>query len=126
MADRAAQLAQILTGLVDGRTRFGAAVVTRDGLPVVSKMTRPVSEDSFSAMAAALLGAAEGALQEFADDRPQTAVVEGKSLRLTLAGLDGDFVLAMVGPASMQMPAGDTERVAAQLRAVLKQTVVQR
>src|SRR5688572_13766962 len=98
MPERAARMNQILGVLVDGKTRLGAAVVTRDGLPVASLASLPVSDDSFSAMTAALLGAAEAAMQEWADDRPERATIDGHGLRLEVVGLDNDFFLAVASP----------------------------
>lgn len=119
MSARPAQIRQLLEALVDGKRILGAAVVSRDGLPVQSRMTRPVSEETFCAMAAALLGAAEAALQEWADERPQRATVEGPTLRLSIEGLDADFILAVVAP-PQAAPLPEVGKAAAELRALLK------
>src|SRR5207248_1203848 len=103
MPERLDRMRQVLGVLVDdGKTHLGAAVVTRDGLPVLSLATRPVSDDSFGAMTAALLGAAEAALQEWAQDRPQVAVIQGGQLDLMVCGLDEEFILAVVTPKDKQ------------------------
>lgn len=120
MSDRPARVRQLLAGLVDGKRILGAAVVSRDGLPVQSHMARPVSEESFCAMAAALLGAAEGALQEWTEERPQRAMAESPTLRMTLEGLDADFILAAVAPIAAAATLPDIAKAAAELRALLK------
>jgi predicted regulator of Ras-like GTPase activity (Roadblock/LC7/MglB family) len=119
-SDRPARIRQLLAGLVDGKRVVGAAVVSRDGLPVQSQMTRPVSEETFCAMAAALLGAAEGALQEWADERPQRATAESAAFRLTLESLDADFILAVVAPGGEAVPLPEVGKAAGELRTLLK------
>jgi predicted regulator of Ras-like GTPase activity (Roadblock/LC7/MglB family) len=120
VSDRPARIHNALVGLVDGKRILGAAVVSRDGLPVQSHMTRPVSEESFCAMTAALLGAAEAALQEWSDERPRRAMAEGPTLRLSLEGLDADFILAVVAPTVEAASPAQVEKTAAELRVLLK------
>ncbi|MCA1819126.1 MAG: roadblock/LC7 domain-containing protein [Thermoplasmatota archaeon] len=124
--DRGDQVRAVLARLVDGKTRWGAAVVSRDGMTVAARMARAVSDDSFSAMAAAMLGAAESAMQEWSDDRPQRATVEGKTVRLTAVSLDNDFFLAVLAPvgASPASSAIEVDAAAARLRAVLREPTV--
>jgi predicted regulator of Ras-like GTPase activity (Roadblock/LC7/MglB family) len=122
MVERSDQIRQILGHLVDGRDRWGAAVVSRDGIAVATHMTRPVSEETFSAMSAALIAAAEGAMREFADDRPRRATVEGLGIRLSIEGLDNDFFLAVATPMApnpIMSHALEIDAAATRLRAVL-------
>jgi predicted regulator of Ras-like GTPase activity (Roadblock/LC7/MglB family) len=123
MTERAEQVRQILHHLIDGRDRWGASLVSRDGIVASSQMSRPVSEDSFSAMAAAALGAAEGAMSEWADDRPRHATFEGLQVRLTLEAIDNDFFLAVATPLTsnpIQTQALEIEAAATRLRNILK------
>ena len=127
MADRGDQIRAVLAKLVDGKSRLGAAVVSRDGIPVASQMARPASEDSFAAMAAAVLGAAEGAIQEWAEDRPQHLTAEGAKVRIVLQGLDNDFFLAVVSPASANpnlTASMEIDAAAGRIRTILKQELV--
>lgn len=125
MPERAEQIRTVLSRLVDGRALWGASVVSRDGIAVASQMARPVSDDSFSAMTAAMLGAAEGALMEWADERPQRATIDCKSVRLTVQVLDDDFVLAVVSPIGLSAsitPNIEIDAAAVRLRGILHGT----
>ena len=105
--ERAAAVRQILVSLADGTRCLGAAVAARDGVPAVDVMTRPASAESFCAMAAAALGAAEGAIQEWADERPESATVDAGKLRLLVRALDARYILvlmaALPGPSAMEV-----------------------
>lgn len=81
---------------------LGAGVVGRDGLPILLKVSRPVQEETFSAMAAAMLGAAEAALLEFGASEPATITVEAGRIRLVLAGLDDQHLLVVAAPSGPQ------------------------
>lgn len=76
----------------------GAGLVGRDGLPILLRFPRPVQEETFSAMAAALLGASEAALLELAEQSPALASVESGRIRLLVAGLDDTHLLVVAGP----------------------------
>lgn len=119
--ERATELRNALSGIVEGRQNWGAAVVTRDGIAVATRTTRSVSEDSFAAMVAAMLGAADAAMVEWADDQSVRATVEGRSVRITVQALDRDFLLAVAGapgaPDAATTIANDA--AAAQLRDIL-------
>ena len=99
----------------------GAGVVGRDGLPILLKVSRPVQEETFSAMAAAMLGAAEAALLEFGASDPALISVESGRMRLVLAGLDDQHLLVVAcpsGPQGAKVQAG-VEAARTRLRAVL-------
>jgi predicted regulator of Ras-like GTPase activity (Roadblock/LC7/MglB family) len=99
----------------------GAGVVGRDGLPILLKVQRPVQEETFSAMAAAMLGAAEAALLEFGASEPATITVEAGRIRLVLAGLDDQHLLvvaAPVGPQGARVQQG-VDAIRTRLRTVL-------
>ena len=90
-----------LDGLVSANGLVGAGLASRDGLPVLLRFKRPVQEETFCAMAAALLGAAEAALQEVAPPKPVSALVETADLRLYVAGLDDVHLLLLAAPTSL-------------------------
>jgi predicted regulator of Ras-like GTPase activity (Roadblock/LC7/MglB family) len=124
MADRATRIREVLDRLIG--ERWGAALVSRDGIPVSYRTAKSVSLDSFGAMTAALLGAADGALQEFSADRPLQAVVAGREARLELRALDSDFFLAVIEPAGRRGPAPAMELDAAvkKLQDILAENVI--
>jgi predicted regulator of Ras-like GTPase activity (Roadblock/LC7/MglB family) len=100
MSDARAQAQAVLDELV-GRGVLGAGLVGRDGLPVLLRFPSPVQEETFSAMAAALLGAAEAALLELAEQSTAVASVEAGKLRLVVSGLDETHLLVVAAPASL-------------------------
>ncbi|MHB1261423.1 MAG: roadblock/LC7 domain-containing protein [Thermoplasmatota archaeon] len=77
---------------------IGAGLVGRDGLPILLRFPRPVQEETFSAMAAALLGASEAALLELAEQSPALASVVAGRVRLVVAGLDDTPHLVVAAP----------------------------
>ena len=100
MSDARAQAQAALDGLV-GKGLLGAGLVGRDGLPILLRFSRPVQEETFSAMAAAVLGAAEAALLEMAERGEATAVIEAGTMRLAVAGLDDAHLLVLASAKSL-------------------------
>lgn len=100
MSDARAQAQAILDELVS-RGALGAGLVGRDGLPVLLRFPSPVQEETFSAMVAALLGAAEAALLELAEQATAVASIEAGTLRLVVSGLDETHLLVIAAPKSM-------------------------
>lgn len=78
----------------------GAGLVGRDGLPILLRFPR-VQEETFSAMAAALLGAAEAALLELAEPASALATIEAGKVRLSVSGLDDTHLLVVAAPTAL-------------------------
>jgi predicted regulator of Ras-like GTPase activity (Roadblock/LC7/MglB family) len=89
-----------LEGLV-GKGLLGAALVGRDGLPVLARLPAAVQPETFCAMAAALVGAAEAALLEVGEKADATASIIAGGHRLAVAGLDDRHLLVLLAPASL-------------------------
>lgn len=100
MSDTRGQAQEILEALV-AQGMMGAGLVGRDGLPLLLRFPRPVQEETFSAMTAALLGAAEAALLEMAEQAPAVVTVEAGRMRLAIAGLDDVHILVVAAPTSL-------------------------
>ncbi|MEA3137581.1 MAG: Roadblock/LC7 domain [Thermoplasmata archaeon] len=100
MSDTRVQAQAVLDDLV-GRGALGAGLVGRDGLPVLLRFPRPVQEETFSAMTAALLGAAEAALLELAEQAAAVATVEAGRVRLFVSGLDETHLLVVAAPVGL-------------------------
>ncbi len=94
------QLAEGALDALVSKGLLGAGLIGRDGLPLLLRFTRPVQEETFSAMAAALLGAAEAAVQEIAPTSGVTTFVETANLRLAATGLDDTHILVLAAPAA--------------------------
>ncbi len=101
MADKRGAAEASLAKLVGADGLMGAALVGRDGLPVMSRFARPVQPETFSAMSAALLGAAEAAIQELSEEGTARATIEAGSIRLVVTGLDKDYLFVAAGPSSL-------------------------
>lgn len=97
MSEARAQ-AQALLDEIVGRGAVGAGLVGRDGLPVLLRFPRPVQEETFSAMAAALLGAAEAALLELGEQGAAQASIEAGKIRLVVTGIDDTHLLVVAVP----------------------------
>jgi predicted regulator of Ras-like GTPase activity (Roadblock/LC7/MglB family) len=117
LTDVRTQVIQALDGLV-AEGLIAAGLAGRDGLPVMMKSKRPVQEETFSAMGAALLASAEAVLQELAEVRPALALVEAGDLRLAVAGIDDSHLLVCVAPASI--PADKLRKAVEDARSRLK------
>lgn len=100
MTDARSQVIEALDGLV-AQGLVAAGLAGRDGLPVLLKSKRPIQEETFCAMGAALLASGEAVLQELAEVRPALALVEAGDLRLAVAGIDDTHLLVCVAPASV-------------------------
>lgn len=120
MSDARAEVTAALDKLVAGGL-VAASLAGRDGLPVLMRAKRPIQEETFCAMGAALLAAGEAALQELAEVRPALAIVEAGDLRLAVAGVDDSHLLVCVAPAAVAVERlrAAVEDARGRLRAVL-------
>ncbi len=100
MTDARTQVIEALDALVASGL-VAAGLAGRDGLPVMMKAKRPIQEETFCAMGAALLASGEAVLQELAEVRPALAFVEAGDLRLAVAGVDYSHLLIGVAPTSL-------------------------
>lgn len=92
----------VLDGLVK-QGMLGAGLVGRDGLPLLLRFPHSVQHETFSAMAAAVLGASEAALQEMAETAPAIVAIESPRFRLAVAGIDDSHILVVAAPATLEM-----------------------
>src|SRR5688500_6460447 len=73
----------------------GAALVSRDGLPVVADLPPTFDRETFSAMLAATAGAAETALIEAGRGVPERIVLENQGTRILAMGVTDQFLLVV-------------------------------
>ena len=74
----------------------GSAIVSRDGLVIVSHLPTRVGREAFSAMSATMLGAAETAMMELARDPPERVLVETKTTRMVITGASSETLLVVL------------------------------
>jgi len=63
-----------------------SAVVTRDGLLVVSDISEGVDAETFAAMSATMVGAAETAMGEVRTGNPERVIVESETVKIISMG----------------------------------------
>lgn len=99
----------------------GSAVVTRDGLPMVSALPAGVNRETFAAMAATMMGAAETAASEVEPTTATRVVAEFANLRLVAVGAGPDLLFVTVCDSHHDMGelGASSERLAEQIRTSL-------
>lgn len=78
----------------------GSAVVSRDGLPVVTALPPNVNRETFSAMAATMLAAAETAASEMATGDAARIAVEVGPVRLVAVSAGPDMLVIVIAAAT--------------------------
>ena len=76
------QLQSVLKELDGSPGMEGSAVITRDGLVIVSDLDKNIHADTFAAMSATMLGSAEAAMQQKGQDIVTRVIAEAKDSRL--------------------------------------------
>ena len=88
---------QRLTKLLEGLEQEGdveyAALVTRDGLLIASGSKGDINEETFAAMSATMLGAAETAVSELKRGAVERVIAEGEQTKLITTGAGPNAVL---------------------------------
>ena len=100
------RLEAALDGLLELEHVEGAALVSRDGIPVLSRLSRRLDQMAFSilvegAMVATLVGSAEEALSEIEGGDVERTIVESRSTRLVVQGVGKDLLLLVLGTADL-------------------------
>jgi len=89
-------ITQALQKLTSSGAVDGAAVITRDGLPIASDLKEDIDGDVLAAMAATMIGAAETAVQELKRKSPERIIVESQDAKLIVVGVDEQTILASI------------------------------
>lgn len=110
MTDKQARLKAALDDLSSHPGVQGAVLVSRDGFCMMNRFDALPGADTFSAMSATLVGAAEAALAEVGDGAPTRIVVETKKGRMVAVGVSADMLLVAVTDGSLKLD-GLVERV---------------
>lgn len=96
MPSKSEQLKEVLAGLRKLPGVEGSAVMSRDGISVVHDLPPAYDRDTFSAMTAAMLGAAETAMIEIGRGTPDRVTVENESSKFVAVGVNGDLMLVIL------------------------------
>lgn len=122
MRDRRELSDQELRRIAGRKGVLAAALVGRDGLPVMSRFNRSCNEDAVAAMAAAILGAADAALLDLVGEEAEGFTVVSRGHRFSGAALGDDLMLLLITEASVVTDADAVlEEAALSLRGVLKE-----
>lgn len=81
----------------------GAALISRDGLPVVVDLPSTFDRETFSAMLAATVGAAETAMIEAGRGVPDRIILENKGTRIMAMGVSDQFLLVVSGRGDLNL-----------------------
>lgn len=104
MLERQDRLQRRLDDLIEDDRFLGSAIVSRDGIPVLSSFADELNHRAFSilvegAMVATLMGAAEEGMAELEGGELEHTTVAADELRLTVAGLSEDLLFVVVSAA---------------------------
>ena len=99
MRDRQERLEQLLQELSKQPGVLGAALVSRDGLSVRAQGRQELHRETFSAMSATVMGAAEIAFAELSPDRMKRLIAETSNAKLLILGATPDLLLIVYAQA---------------------------
>lgn len=99
----------VLRRLTEEDGVYGACLLSRDGLPVLTHWPHPADVDTLAAMGAALMGAAETSLMEFGDRPVETVLIVSEGLRLVILGVDDELLMLAAMDRSMPIESFDQE-----------------
>ena len=77
------------------------ALVSREGLPVASKLPNHVHEETFAIMSATMLGAAATVNNELKGDEPEFISVKSPNFETYLSGVTKDLLVVMITPSGV-------------------------
>lgn len=102
MMERQDRLQRHLDDLTEDEGFLGSAIVSRDGIPVLSSFAPQLDQRAFSilvqgAMVATLMGSAEEGIAELDGGDVRDVVVDADELRIVVTGVSEDLLLVVVG-----------------------------
>jgi hypothetical protein len=90
------QLDEILNELKRVSGVDSSAIISRDGLLMTSAIPSEIRAETFAAMSATMLGAAETASMELKKGFPERVIVESQNCRLIVAGAGSKALLVVM------------------------------
>lgn len=104
MSNKQARLQARIRDLVANGGFLGAALVSRDGTRMMDHWKREMwNKETFAAMSATLMGAAEVALSELGGVRTQRVIAETNKMKLVVVGASDELVLVALGEADLSL-----------------------
>ncbi|MFQ5919595.1 MAG: roadblock/LC7 domain-containing protein [Thermoplasmata archaeon] len=109
-------LEDVLGRLKEETEAMASAIISRDGLVIAADLPEGVSEETFSIMCAAIMGAAMTATTEMGRSAPTRIFMESKDLLIVIYEADRRSMLVVVLP-----PGADVSRVDERVDLVVEQ-----
>lgn len=108
MMEQQERLQKTLDGLVAEDGVLGSALVSRDGIPVLSSFSQRLDQRTFSilvegAMVATLMGAAEEAMEELEAGEIEHITIETAEFRMIILGASPDLLFLAITDASIPL-----------------------
>ncbi len=103
--DHATRVDALLAELTRGEGFLGAALVSRDGLCVRSAGRTELSRETFSAMSATVMGAAEIALRELDGGATRSIVASTEKVLIVVVGATREMLLVASARTDAALPA---------------------
>ena len=92
------QIRDALAAWAQQRQGVHYSLVSREGLPVSSKLPNNVHEETFAIMSATMLGAASTVNNELRGDEPQFMTVKSTEFETFLSGVTKDLLVVLIIP----------------------------
>jgi predicted regulator of Ras-like GTPase activity (Roadblock/LC7/MglB family) len=92
------QIKDALAAWAQQRQGVHYALVSREGLPVASKLPNAVHEETFAIMSATMLGAASTVNNELRGDEPEFITVKAVNFETFLSGVTKDLLVVLIIP----------------------------
>ena len=114
-------LEKVLTDLGHTGDVEASALVSRDGLLIASDIPRSVHAETFAAMSATMLGAAETAISELEKGVPDRVIVESKKGKVITTGAGSKALLVVMTPpeAGLGLVLVEMEKAADKIKGLL-------
>jgi predicted regulator of Ras-like GTPase activity (Roadblock/LC7/MglB family) len=104
VGDKQDRLQGLLADLVQQQGVIGAGLVSRDGIRVLDAWRRETSnKETFSAMSATLMGAAEIALSELVGVKTRRVVAESSRVTMVVVGASDDLLLVALAESDVRL-----------------------
>lgn len=93
LSERQTRLQAVLDRLREQANLQGAVLVSRDGFCIMNRLPRLPAAETFSAMSAMVLGAAEAALAEMGEEAPSGILIETRTTRMAVVAVSRELAL---------------------------------
>ena len=98
------RIGHLLDEVAQEKGVLGVALISRDGLAVKATGRQEMGRETFSAMTATLMGAAEIALSDLAGEKAKTVIATTDRLTLVIVGVSRDLLLVASAQADVPIP----------------------